>query len=617
MKISYNWLKSYIPDAPEAKKLADVITYHLAEVEGVETKGDDSVLDVNILPNRAHDLLSHQGIAREIASLLDIPFKLPEYKLPIFLDPEKSTKVSIKLHNDKCRRYIACVVRGIKVGPSPEWVVKYLESVGQRSINNIVDATNIVMYDCGQPTHAFDLKSVMHNGEVDIEIKDASEGDTLKLVGREGTTVNLSPSDLVITSGGKIVSLAAKGGVDSGVNDSTTDLLLEIDNFEPTNVRKTMRRLGLFTDAGKRFENDLSPELCEFAIKELCGLLRELFPDAIFENIVDIYPQKQEQRKLTFSTERVSQVLGLDVSVGDIENILKRYNFTYKENGGNFEIDVPAMRMDLVIEEDMIEEVGRIMGYDKVIGKTPQINFTPKVNETREKMLKVRGALVDAGYREVITYAFANTGEVEVLASASDKKFLRTNLSDGLKKSYELNKLNAPLLELDEIKIFEIGAVFTKGREEIHVAYADKKGIKEISLEEISFGEDGSEVHGYFSGEKFLVLGSTASQGTSETSSPSDRFSMWSSYPFITRDIAVWVPEGTKPEVLADMYTELGTELLVRAPKLFDQFTKDGRTSYAFRLVFQSYERTLTDDEVGEVMAKISHKIKDLGYEAR
>jgi phenylalanyl-tRNA synthetase beta chain len=629
MKISYNWLKSYlpdlpskliqagIPDAPEASKLADLITYHLAEVEGVEEKDSDYVLDVNILPNRAHDLLSHQGIAREIASLLDISFKLSEYKLPVFLDAEKSTKVSIKLHNDKCRRYIACVVRGVKVGPSPEWVVKYLESVGQRSINNIVDATNIVMYDSGQPTHAFDLQSVMQGDGVEIEIKDAKEGDTLRLVGREGATVDLLPSDLIITSGNSILSLAAKGGADSGVNDSTTDLLLEIDNFEPTNVRKTMRRLGIFTDAGKRFENDLSPELCEFAIYELCALLLEFFPDATFENIVDMYPQKQEQRTLSFSARRVSQVLGLDVSVDKIENILKRYNFTYNENGGVFEIGVPAMRMDLVIEEDMIEEVGRIMGYDAVAPIIPKIHFTPKVNETYEKILKVREALVSSGYKEVMTYTFADKGEVEVLASASDKKFLRTHLTDGVKKSYELNKLNAPLLELDEVKIFEIGTVFLKGKEEIHVAYADNKGIKEISLEEISFGEDGSEVHGYFSGEKFLVLGSTASQGTSELSSPSDRFSMWSPYPFITRDIAVWVPEGTQPEVLSGMYVELGTELLVRAPKLFDQFTKEGRTSYAFRLIFQSYERTLTDDEVGSIMANIALKIKALGYEAR
>ncbi|MEI6659988.1 MAG: phenylalanine--tRNA ligase subunit beta [bacterium] len=615
MKISYNWLKSYIPDAPEASKLADVITYHLAEVEGVEEKDGDSILDINILPNRAHDLLSHQGIARELASLLDISFKLPEYKLPAFLDKENSTKVSIKLHNDKCRRYIACVVRGIKVGPSPEWVVKYLDSVGQRSINNIVDATNIVMYDCGQPTHAFDLQSVMQGDGVDIEIKDANEGDTLKLVGREGATVNLLPSDLVITSGGKIISLAAKGGADSGVNDSTTDLLLEIDNFEPTNVRKTMRRLGIFTDAGKRFENDLSPELCEFAIKELCALLLEFFPDAVFESIVDIYPQKQEQRKLSFSAKRVSDVLGLEVSVGEIENILKRYNFKYNENGGTFEMDVTAMRMDLSIEEDMIEEIGRIMGYDKVAPIIPNINFTPRPNETHEKILKVRGALVDSGYREVMTYSFADKGEVGVLASASDKKFLRTNLADGVKKAYESNKLNASMLDIDEVKIFEIGTVFIKGAEEIHVAYADKKGVKEMKLEEFI----GAEPESKFSRSGGVTEGNELARGPENLLSgeATKIFKIWSPYPFIIRDIAVWVPEGTKPETLSDMYKDLGTELLVRTPKLFDQFTKDGRTSYAFRLIFQSYERTLTDDEVGEIMAKIASKIRGLGYEAR
>src|SRR3989344_1293022 len=166
MKISYNWLKWYIPEIPDAKKLQEVLTYHLTEVESVPTlqySGEgaggevDYIFDINILPNRAHDLLSHQGIARELAGQLGIKFNdpTPMYKVP----KSEPTKLEIKIDTEGCRRFSARIIRNIKVGPSPEWVVKHLESICERSINNIVDATNLVMYNCGQPTHAFDLKN--------------------------------------------------------------------------------------------------------------------------------------------------------------------------------------------------------------------------------------------------------------------------------------------------------------------------------------------------------------------------------------------------------------------------------------------------------------------------
>ena len=160
MKISYNWLKAYVPDIPEPNRLADIFTYHLCEVESVEKLPDgDFLFDLGILPNRAHDLLSHQGVARELSGLLGIPFKDPTsiYKTPV----SNPTNLKVETETYNCRRYSARIVRNIKVGPSPEWIVKHLESIGTRSINNIVDATNIVMYDCGQPTHAFDLKKIV------------------------------------------------------------------------------------------------------------------------------------------------------------------------------------------------------------------------------------------------------------------------------------------------------------------------------------------------------------------------------------------------------------------------------------------------------------------------
>src|SRR3990167_1160545 len=173
MKISYNWLKWYVPDAPKAEELADVLTYHLAEVERLDKLPDgDYILDIKILPNRGHDLLSHQGVAREVASLLNIPFVDPtaKYKIP----QSKPTELKVEIKTDACKRYMGRIIRNIKIGPSPDWVVKHLESIGQRSINNVVDATNIVMYDSGQPIHVFDLSKVK---DLKLQVRQANPGE--------------------------------------------------------------------------------------------------------------------------------------------------------------------------------------------------------------------------------------------------------------------------------------------------------------------------------------------------------------------------------------------------------------------------------------------------------
>lgn len=479
MKISYNWLKWYVPELVEAEKLADIFTYHICEVEEVEKRPDgDSIFDINVLPNRAHDLLSHQGVARELASLLNINFVDPTHKYKI---PEsKPTKLIKKIETPKCRRYMGRVVRGVKIGPSPQWVVKHLESIGQRSINNIVDATNIVTFDCGQPAHVFDLSKVK---DLKLQVRNAKNGEKITILG--GVEKILNDSMLIIADDyGNALDIAGiKGGKYAELNDNTTDIILECANFDPVSIRKTAQALNIVTDAKKRFENDLSPELAPYGMLELSALIKEMCPEAVFEDIIDIYPKKQSERKLSFRADRVSKVLGLTVSTSEIEDILKRYNFEYKKNEDEFEIIVPHMRLDLILEEDMAEEIGRVLGYDKVKPIVPKINFTLKVNETYAKITSARTKLLNDGYSEVMTYVFRDKGEVEVMQSASDKKFLRTNLSDGLKESLKFNKINSPLLGLKEIKIFEIGTVWNP-KEEIYVAYSDGEKIIEKKLYE-------------------------------------------------------------------------------------------------------------------------------------
>lgn len=591
MKISYNWLKWYIPEAPSPKILEDVFTYHLCEVEGVEEIGEgdnkDYIFDINILPNRAHDLLSHIGIARELASLLSIPFvhSLDKYKKP---EP-KNTNLKIEINVPNVRRYMGRIVRDVQVVSSPEWVVKHLESIGARSINNIVDATNIVMYNLGQPAHAFDLDKITGT----IAVRYALPGEEMTTL--DNKQVKLESTDVVIADEKNILAIAGvKGGKVAEVDNNTKNILLEIANFDPIAVRKTARRIGIFTDSAKRFENDLSPSLGDLAMTELSGLLME-YGFSNFEDVVDVYQIQAEKSKLSFDLDRISNILGITVSKIEMQNILERYHFEFTVKDSIYEINIPSMRLDLNLEEDMAEEVGRILGYDKLNPKIPKLAFVPKKNEVYFNSLQARSTLLGLGYSEVMTYSFTSNGEVEVLASASDKKFLRTNLSDGLKESAKLNQNNLPLLNIKEVKVFEIGKVFKDNTEVLHVAFGDKKEIKEMSLVDFM--------------KEFPVK--DAPQPDIQKKHSGSVFSMWSLFPFITRDIAVWVPEAEGSQNLENLIKENITELCVKGPIMFDSFTKEGRTSYGFRMVFQSYEKTLTDLEVNSIMDNITNKIKE------
>ncbi len=598
MKISYEWLKWYIPEIGEAEKLSDIFTFHVCEVDSLDKLPDgDYVFDLKVLPDRAHDLLSHQGVARELASLLGITFVDPteKYKIP----QSSPTSLQIKVDTVDCLRYTGRIVRNVNVGKSPLWVIKHLESIGQRSINNIVDAANIVMYDCGQPIHAFDLDKVSGG----LVVRKANPGEEITTL--DNKQVKLTERDTVIADEKNVLAIAGiKGGKLAEVDENTKNIIIEIANFDSTSVRKTRRSINIFTDAAKRFENDLSPELCDFAMIEMCGLLVE-YGCTEFEDVVDVYQKKPESRKLKFRLSKMSSMLGYELTQEIAKEVLNKYNFKFTTDGDWYEIEVPTLRLDLVIEEDMAEEFGRVLGYDKVVPELPKINLKLKHNEIYTNIGLVREKLLFDGYSEVMTYSFCNKGEVEVLASASDKKFLRTNLSDGIKESIKLNNLNAPLLGVKDVKVFEIGKVFTKSGEEWHVAYGDKKNVIELTL-----GEFFSKA----SPDTFTqVLGSLGPQPQPDRSQKyaSSAFKMWSLYPFIVRDIALWVPADVSSEQVAQIISSNKNDLVVKGPDLFDTFTKDSRTSYAFRLVFQSFDRTLTDDDVSAVMDEINNALKN------
>ncbi len=598
MKISYNWLQSYIAEPlPSAEDLEQKIIFGAFEVEEIEKVGDNAVFEIKVLPDRNHDCQSHYGMAKEIAGLLGLTFKdSSQFFKPI---EGSATNLKIDIQTNLCRRYMGRIVRGVKIGPSPDWIKNYLESIGQRSINNIVDATNLVMYDIGQPTHAFDAKKI------------ASEHIIVKTVDTESviTTLSdeekiLSPGEMVISDEQSILAIAGvKGGKHAEVDSNTTDIIIEVANFDPVSVRKTARRLNILTDSAKRFENELTPEKADLAMRELSAAIAEMCPDAVFEDVVDIYPNPVTQGHVQFSTDYINARLGANISVDELSAILKRYSYEFAEDAGVFTVATPFERIDITGPHDMIEEIGRAYGYNNVPATLPKLTNKPEINSQFAKICAIKTDLVSKGYHEVMTYSFTKKGDYEVARGAVGKSALRKNLTDGLKESFEINRLNKELLEIDDMKIFEIGTVFPKSGEVMHVAYVDKKGITEKTLDE------------YISENTISI--SETEYDIPEISSNLQSFVQWSEYPYIARDIAVWVTEDVSVDIVSSIIKGNAGELLMKGPRLFDTFTKDGKTSYAFRMVFQSNERTLIEQEITDIMNTITSTLQAEGYEVR
>lgn len=633
MKISYNWLKWYVPEIPSPAELADVFTYKLCEVESIEEKDGDHVFDLKILPDRAHDLYSHRGVGLELSGLLGISFQDPTstYKIPESL----ATGLSIKLESDNCRRYMARAIRNIKVGPSPDWVVKHLESIGQRSINNIVDATNLVMYNCGQPCHAFDLEKLKDNT---IFIRNANEGESITTL--DNKEVSLKPSDMLISdSQGSLAIAGVKGGKKAEVDSNTKDIVLEIANFDPVSVRKTARRIGILTDSAKRFENDLTPEIASYAMCELSALIMEMCPDAKFEDVVDVYPSPIEKREVKFSSSHIEKILGVKITKDTIRGILENYKYDFKNEGDGFSIIVPELRLDITGSHDMAEEIGRVYGYEKIVPEVPKINFSPKINSEFYALSLLRKFFMERGFSEIYDYAFCEKGELEVLSPLSkDKAFLRTNLKDGLENSLSRNSRNADLLGLDQIRVFELGHVFKDSGEEIYLAF----GIKNVKKSKIKENEILSDILSELSvvldqdvspisnsENVFEINLSEIIKNISQNSSYQDllnfeekkssaNFISWSSYPFIVRDISGWVDVNIDIVDILSCIKEVSGDLLVGEPRLIDRFEKDERVSYAFRLVFQAFDRTLTDEDANSrVKAVADVLVSRFGFEIR
>lgn len=605
MKVSYKWLQTFFDSSlPKPEVLVETSNFKIVEVEGTEEIKGDTIIDFKILADRAAYMLSHQGVAREFAATLGLPLK--DRKIPRVTPTQESGTPDVRIESTLCRRYTARRVEAVSVTESPEWLKASLEKLGQRSINTIVDLANFVMFDIGQPLHAFDADKVQGN----IVIRLAKDGETIETL--DDRQVKLHADNLVIVDdAGPIAIAGVKGGKRAGVSSTTKNLILESANFNPSSVRKTSTGLALRTDASKRFENNLTAELCIEAIENFSALIAEALPTAQFSAVTDLYPKPEQEQTVSVDPKRVNERLGMEVPVGEQKKILERMGLGVSEKNGAFELTIPTYRRDLSIPEDFAEEIGRIWGYDK-LPETLPAPIKPAVNKEYYYTEKVRNILRDTGFSEVYLYSLVPKGELEVqLPLAEDKKAYRTNLSEGLTKCLAQNRPNLALLGGSSIDIFEVGHVYEGGKEKLKlgIASTDGRRVNEglVALE-LLVGkiESKSNVHELDWGEALAKLPEPNSYddlNITLTKSPV-MFEQYSQYPFILRDVAVWVPNTTKPEEIEKIIKREGGEWLVRV-NLFDTFTKGDQTSYAFRLVFQSMERTLTDVDANAVHARI------------
>lgn len=643
MKISYNWLQEYFDKKlPDPKTLAREITMHAYEVESVEEKAGDFVLNIDVLPNRSADSFSHDGVAREVSAILGFSLKTKK-DVDLSVDESvQSINVSIDA-SDLCPRYIARVIEGIEIKESPEWMKAKLASLGQKSINNVVDATNIVMFETGQPLHAFDLKNVF-DGKINVRMAKSGE----KMVTLDDQNIELSESTLVISDGQRPLAIAGiKGGKDAGVSATTTSLVLEAANFNPTNTRKTSKKIGIRTESSVRFEHGISPVLAQRGMDRLSELILEVAGNANTKIglKIDIYNNPQTKLSTTVYLEKINRVLGTHMQVDQVEEILKKLGFVFEKSGQSFIVSLPEDRLDLSgtgadkkpRQEYLIEEIGRIYGYENIIESMPiEAMNPPKRNKRYFYTEVVRNIFSGLGLTEIYNYSLTGNGDVGLKNFMSeDRSFLRKNLSGEFLSSIESN-----LRFFDNVKLFEFGTVFKKNdagdiEEENHlivgVGYRKiGKGDKKLFYElkgylEVLFDELNVPFYITDDREDYEVIVANDTVGhismdgcveidfdllLSHVKYQEFVYEPIAKFPSVDRDVSLFVTPHTKVEDVEKTIREFAGPWLVDI-NVFDIFEKADKKSLAFRLIFQADDRTLSDEEVNDYMKVVYKALGD------
>jgi phenylalanyl-tRNA synthetase beta chain len=468
MFISYNWLRELTGTRLSPEEIRDRLTNVGLAVDAVEARGDDSVIDVEVPSNRG-DCLSHVGIARELAVIEKSKVESPKSKVEKTAGKTGEFASVEILDPDLCPRYSARIVRGVKIAPSPEWLVKKLEAIGQRPINNVADVTNYVLHEVGQPLHAFDLAKL---AEKSIVVRRATGGEMLKTL--DGVERKLDSEMLVIADAGRAVAVGGvMGGEDSEISNSTTEVLIESAYFNASSVRRTAKLLGLHTEASHRFERGTNPEGVLDALNRCVSLICELAGGIATEDAIDVYPNPVMTRSVNLRPHRVEAITSLRVEENEARRILTALGFNLLgEQNAALTFEVPSWRHDISIEEDLVEEVARHTGYDRIKTALPPASFAGEYHSSEKRKRALRLALKAFGFNEAISLSFIElTNDFELIpefANQSDQVTLtnpiieeasrmRQTLLPGLLHAVRHNLNHG----MRDVCLFETGRVFT------------------------------------------------------------------------------------------------------------------------------------------------------------
>src|SRR5215469_10950868 len=477
MRILPSWLREFVNVAADDRQLAEDLTSAGSAVESIAEEHGATVYEMDLTTNRV-DAMNHYGVAREASAIYGAELKKFQPKLPS-LGMGSSTagarsgppslgmtsRVSFPIvieDAEGCARYTARIIRGVKIGPSPEYIVKRLELLGSRAINNAADATNYAINELGHPTHAFDL-DLLAGGT--IIVRRACDGEFLKTL--DGVGRRLTSDDLVIADAEKPVALAGvMGGFDSMITEKTKKVLIESAWFDPTTVRSMAKRHGMHTDASHRFERGADWGITPVACDRVAELILESSGGELFGERIDALARSIEREPIALRRSEVKRILGIEISDSEIQRILSKLGFAVVLANGEFSVTIPSWRLDVEREVDLLEELARIYGYNKFPNTIPTFTGAVIALPDEAKDARVRQTMLALGYDEAISITFISAedaktfGSAEPLALANplseEAGFMRNSLVSGLLNmvAFNLNRGTS------DVRLFEAGEVF-------------------------------------------------------------------------------------------------------------------------------------------------------------
>ena len=697
MNISYNWLRELTGVALAPRDLAERLTMIGLAVEVAHEAGDDLVLEIDLTSNRP-DCLSHLGVAREVAVATNGRVQLMESQ-PSRVEGRAESFTAVEIHDlDLCPRYAGRVVRGVTIKPSPDWLVKRLEAIGQRAINNVADITNYVLHEQGQPLHAFDLAKLMENR---IVVRRARNDEKIKTL--DGVERELDGEMLVIADAVRAVAVAGvMGGEDSEISGETSNVLIESAYFNPASVRRTSRLLGLRTEASHRFERGVDYAGVLRAQERCVALICELAGGTATENAIDVYPSHIEPHIVSLRPERVKALTGLDVNSGEMLRILLALGFiqrdamvsmgTITKPGDRRALTfiAPTWRVDVEREEDLVEEVARHTGYEKITTELPPSGLAGEYQPSERKRRALRQALVAASFDEAISFSFIN--------AEHDGRFeLLPNFVQGDEDENSFVTLTNPIIEgatrmrptllsgmLDalrhnfnygtrDVRLFETGRIFAANREHGEIPMereafaliatgaaveegragasreldfydlkgAIESGVDAMNLKPLRFEaarvkhlrdgqaarittDDGKalgtigrldeQVASLYKFRQPVYVAEVDLSALLEMEERTILYTPLSRYPSVIRDISLLV---SRRVTLAEMLDAIRDEHLdyVRDARLVDVYEganlPEGKRSVTLRVEYRADDRTLRDEEVDEMHARVVQTLEE------